>query len=207
MLRVYHCLLPEKEPALPAELISAYRKDKLKKQTNALLRLHSAAAELLLRYALHDSGYRVDGPLDIAVGRYGKPFLWNGACFFSLSHSARAILCALCDLEIGADIQIQSKAQDALLQRCLREDERSFVCGATDPNAAFTEIWAKKESFCKLDGRGLALSLGSFSVFDEAIAPLLAHKTAGEYHLAVSSEAVKTEQAEWIEVKTSVLFP
>lgn len=207
MLKAYFCRLPEKELPIPEASLSAYRTEELEKQTNARVRLQSVYSELLLRYALDDSGFPVCGPLEIGVGKHGKPFLKNGACFFSLSHSADALLCALCDREIGADIQKKSKAREGVIERCFTAEEQAFVRGESDHDAAFTAIWTKKESFCKRDGRGLALPLGSFSVFDAAIAPVLWHAATGEFHAAVCSDAVKTERPEWIEVKTDVLFP
>ena len=183
MLKLYYCRLPDSTPAVQTERLSAYRREKLEKQTNERVRLRSLISELLLRHALRDGG-----------------------CFFSLSHSADAVLCALADRNVGADIQLASKANEALIGRFFSEEERAFVRGAEDPDRAFTEIWTEKESFCKMDGRGLALPLGSFSVFDPRIAPLLWHSTAGEYHLALCSDTVKTEQPEVIEVETGVLF-
>ena len=206
MLKLYYCRLPDRTPAVPTELLSAYRREKLGKQKNEQARLRSLTAELLLRYALNDGGWSVDGPLDIGVSDQGKPFLRDGRCFFSPSHSADMVLCALCDREIGADIQIASKANDALIRRFFAEDERDFICRAQDPDAAFSEIWTEKESYCKMDGRGLALPLGSFSVFDPRIAALLWHTTAGEYHLALCTDMLNTDRPEPIEVKTGVLF-
>ena len=207
MLKLYYCRLPDSAPDVPSELLSAYRREKLEKQTNERVRLRSLISELLLRHALRDGGFAVDGPLNIVVSERGKPFLQGGGCFFSLSHSADAVLCALGDRNVGADIQIASKANEALIGRFFSEEERAFVRGSEDPDRAFTEIWAKKESFCKMDGRGLALPLGSFSVFDPHIAALLWHTTAGEYYLALCSDTVKTERPEVIEVETGVLFP
>ena len=207
MLKVYYCRLPDSAPDVPTELLSAYRREKFEKQTNERVRLRSLISELLLRHALRDGGFAVDGPLNIVVSEQGKPFLRDGGCFFSLSHSADAVLCALCDREIGADIQIASKANDALIRRFFAEDERDFICRAQDPDAAFSEIWTEKESFCKMDGRGLTLPLGSFSVFDPRIAALLWHTTAGEYHLALCSDKLNTDRPEPIELKTGVLFP
>ena len=197
MLKLYYCRLPDSAPDVPSELLSAYRREKLEKQTNERVRLRS----------LRDGGFAVDGPLNIVVSERGKPFLQGGGCFFSLSHSADAVLCALGDRNVGADIQIASKANEALIGRFFSEEERAFVRGSEDPDRAFTEIWTKKESFCKMDGRGLALPLGSFSVFDPHTAALLWHTTAGEYYLALCSDTVKTERPEVIEVETGVLFP
>ena len=207
MLKLYYGRLPDSTPAVQTERLSAYRREKIEKQTNERVRLRSLTAELLLRHALRDGGFAVEGPLNIVVSGPGKPVLRDGACAYTLSHSADAVLCALGERNVGADIQIASKANEALIGRFFSEEERAFVRGAEDPDRAFSEVWAKKESFCKMDGRGLALPLGSFSVFDPRIAPILWHTTAGEYHLALCSDMVKTERPEPIEVKTGVLFP
>ena len=206
MLKLYYCRLSDSAPDVPSELLSAYRREKIEKQTNERVRLRSLISELLLRHAMRDGGFAVDGPLNIVVSEQGKPFLRDGGCFFSLSHSADAALCALGDRNVGADIQIASKANEALIGRFFSEEERAFVRGAEDPDRAFSEVWAKKESFCKMDGRGLALPLGSFSVFDPRIAALLWHTTAGEYHLALCTDMLNTDRPEPIEVRTGVLF-
>ena len=206
MLKLYHTLLPGKEPFVPEKLLSIYRREKLKKQKNALIRRQSLFSELLLRFALQDSGFSAETPLDLKTGDYGKPFLRLDGCFFNLSHSADAVICALSDREIGADVQMKAMLQPAVIKRCFSEEEKAFIRAAADPDDAFTEIWVKKESFCKLKGRGLSLSPASFSVFDKEIAPLLWHETAGEYHLAVCSSDVPSAQIEVIKVETDALL-
>ena len=206
MLRVYFCRPEGGEPEIPEGLLSAYRTQKLAAQKNPLVRRESLYSELLLRRALSDSGLAVDTPLQITAGEYGKPRLPGGEVFFNLSHSVGAILCAVSDAEIGADLQLRAKAKPPLMKRFFADEEREYVLGAADADEAFTEIWTKKESWCKLSGKGLALPLESFSVLDERIAPLLWHRRAGEYHAAVCGEAVREGRIEWIEVKTEELL-
>lgn len=177
--------LPELEPPFRTELFSDYRSKKLAAQKNALVRRRSIVSELLLRCALRDCGFDVSAALPIELGEQGKPYLRGNPCYFSLSHSSSAVLCALSDHELGADIQILSPANDGLMRRFFSPDEREYVLSSRDTAAAFTEIWCKKESYCKADGRGLAISLSSFSVLDKTIAARIYHTTAGEYHLAV----------------------
>ena len=117
MLKLYYCRLPDSTPAVQTERLSAYRREKIEKQTNERVRLRSLTAELLLRHALRDGGFAVEGPLNIVVSEQGKPFLRDGGCFFSLSHSADAVLCALADRNVGADIQLASKVNEALIGR------------------------------------------------------------------------------------------
>lgn len=206
MLKLYYCRLPEKDPTLTDELISSYRAEKLREQRNPLVRRQSLYSELLLRCALKKSGLPTEYPLDIAVSENGKPFLRNESCRFNLSHSSQMALCALCDREIGADVQIKSKARPALIERFFSDEEKTYVFGSADMDATFTEIWVKKESFCKLDGRGLTLPFASFSVFDKKNIPLFWHTTAGDYHFALCSDSIRSEIPELIEIDASVLL-
>ena len=206
MLRVYFCRPDGDAPELPEELLSAYRREKLAALKAQGARSESVFSELLLRFALADSGFCVRKPLEIKAGEHGKPFLSGEECFFSISHSGGAVLCALSDREIGADLQLSSRAKPPLMERFFTADERAYVLSAEDADAAFTEIWAKKEGWCKLSGLGLALGLQSFSVLDESIAPLTRHRRAGEYHISVCGEAARDGEIEWIEVEEDALL-
>ena len=205
MLKLYYTFISADLNEIPESNLSEYRREKLLKQTNPRVRSRSAVSEALLRHALLQAGFPVVGPLDLREGEYGKPYLDNEECFFSLSHSADAVFCALSDTEIGADVQIRSDAKTALIRRYFREDERLFIEQSADKDDAFTEIWAKKESRCKQDGRGLALPLNSFSVFEETVAPFLWHTVIGEYHFAVCSETVSREMPDLTEFSASDL--
>ena len=206
MLKVYYCLLGEEASDIPHGLLSAYREEKLAVQKAPLVRRQSLFSELLLRFALKDNGLASDSPLEITVGEYGKPRLRGGGLCFNLSHSGDALLCALSDREIGADVQRKTLVKLPLMRRFFAEDEQSYVLSAADADEAFTEIWTKKESRCKLSGKGLSLPLRSFSVLDVEISPLLWHRREGEYHIAACGEAVRDGQIDWIEVKTGLLL-
>ena len=205
MVKVYFCRLCGETPAVPEAQLSSYRIEKLAAQKAPLLRKQSLVSELLLRYALRDCGFSSDQPLKITTGEYGKPHLSGGECCFSISHSGDMLLCALSDREIGADVQRRSKAKRALMERFFAKEEMYFVLAAEDEDDAFTETWTKKESFCKLSGKGLAL-LPSFSVLDAQIVPLLVHHKIGDFHAAICGEAVREGEIEWIEVKQDALL-
>ena len=206
MLKLYLCRFAGIEPAAPEEMLSAYRRERLSVQKNEKARRESVFPELLLCYALRDNGFPVATPLRILTGEFGKPYLANGECFFSLSHSAEAALCALCDREIGADLQINSTCKPALVKRFFSPDEQNYIFHSSDPDAAFTEVWTKKESWCKRSGLGLSLPLPSFSVFDESISSRLFHTTAGEYHVAAAADEL-TEPVSLVSIDANALLP
>ena len=207
MFKLYLCYLNGTELEVPEEILSEYRKEKLSRQRAPQIRAQSAAAELLLRFALSDSGFVVGTPLEIGTDEHGKPFLKSGECSFSLSHSSDAVLCVLCDTQIGADIQLASRANPALIRRFFAEDEQRYVFSSADRDTAFTEIWTKKESWCKLSGKGLALPFPSFSVLDETMSRCFRHAWAGKYHFCVAAADGLPEKIDPIVTDMGALLP
>lgn len=164
MLKLYLCDitdLPEEPEALP---LSDYRLRRLGALRPSLVRKQSIGAELLLIRALQDAGERLPPPLDIRVTLGGKPRLTESRYHFSLSHSGRYAACALCDGPVGLDIQVQRPADERFLQRFFSSDEQHFVRTSMDSQAAFCEVWTRKESYLKATGRGMSLRMSSFSV-------------------------------------------
>ncbi len=206
MLKLFFCRAQGETPAVSEELFSSYRKEKLAALKAPRARREAVFSELLLRFALREIGLAVDGPLEIAAGEYGKPFLKGGEAQFSISHSCGAILCAVSDRDVGADVQIRSKAKLPLMERFFAEEERAYVLSSQDTDDAFTEIWAKKESWIKRSGLGLSLPLPSFSVLSDEIAPLIFCRREGEYTAAVCGEAVPGAEIDWIEVNEDALL-
>ncbi|MBO4281524.1 MAG: serine hydrolase [Lachnospiraceae bacterium] len=106
----------------------------------------------------------------------GKPFLKAFPDFhYNLSHSGTKVLLAVSDREIGCDIQKVSGHHERVMKRFFTEPEQAYVTGVTEDGRAerFTEIWARKESFVKATGRGLAEDFRSFTVSDADGIPML----------------------------------
>lgn len=142
--------------------LSAYRRERLEQVRTELGKKQGAGAELLLCRALEELGLKT--PPDIVADENGKPRLRGGELFFSLSHSGPWALCAVSDRELGADIQVRKPFNQRLARRFFAPDELELILSAPDRDRAFTEIWAKKESYIKALGLGLKLPLESFSV-------------------------------------------
>ena len=112
--------------------------------------------------------------------------------------------------EFPLDIAVSENGKPFLRNESCRfnlsHSEKTYVFGSADMDSAFTAIWVNKESFCKLDGRGLTLPFASFSVFDKKNIPLFWHTTAGDYHFALCSDSIRSEIPELIEIDASVLL-
>lgn len=95
--------------------------------------------------------------IQFTLGSYGKPYLKNGALYFSLSHTRGAICAAFCEgEEIGVDVERSGRrVSDALYKRVLCEEERSQAASDAD----FIRFWVKKEAFLKRLGIGISRDL------------------------------------------------
>lgn len=92
----------------------------------------------------------------------GKPYLeGRDDIFFNRSHSGNICVCAVYDGEIGIDIQKHEKKKysiDKIADRFFIPDEYFYLKSLSDEKRelAFFDLWAKKESFVKYTGKGIA---------------------------------------------------
>ena len=107
--------------------------------------------------------------LEFSVNEYGKPFLVNNPrIHFNISHSGNYIACAIDDEPVGADIELLKTANMKIADRFFTADETTYI-KKINQNYRFFEIWTKKESYIKWEGKGLSKPLTSFSVFNTHI--------------------------------------
>lgn len=181
MLRIYCADVSALDPDGEYTL-SEYRRARLSSVRQDAARRSGIGAELLLNHAVRSWRGDFPLPLDIAALEHGKPALRGGEAFISLSHSGTYAAAAVCDEEIGLDIQRNMPLNSALARRFFAPDEQEHIARAEDGALAFTEIWCRKESYIKALGTGLATPLASFSVIGM---PDIWHCALGGYQLAV----------------------
>ncbi len=106
-----------------------------------------------------------------------KPEENSSVCFnlphVSLSHSGTMALCVISGREVGCDIQKIDKYEENIVKRFFAKEEIDVLCKPTleaeadlsDSTAElFYNIWARKESYVKMKGKGLSIPFDSFSV-------------------------------------------
>lgn len=81
-------------------LVSADRREKVKKLKNPIPARLSLAAGLLLRFAMEKSGQE-NRLSDIEVSVHGKPYLKDTDFHFSLSHSGEYAVCVYGDVTLS----------------------------------------------------------------------------------------------------------
>lgn len=93
---------------------------------------------------------------DIASGEFGKPYFPNYPdIHFNISHCDRAVVCFLSDKPVGIDVESIRKFDKELAEYILNPEEFESILKSYNPSLAFTIIWTRKESLCKLSGQGL----------------------------------------------------
>ena len=104
--------------------------------------------------------------LEFSTNEYGKPFLVNNPhIHFNISHTDDYVTFAIADEPVGIDIETMKPIDLRIAERFFTTDETTYIM-AGDQIQRFYEVWTKKESRIKWEGRGLHKLLSSFSVFD-----------------------------------------
>ncbi len=164
--------------------VSRERIERMERYRFEIDKRRGLAAETLLNYGLQRACGRLSVPVKLFRDEDGKPHLdltdgerallreegllseTGGSIEFSLSHSGNYAVCAISDgkeEEIGADIERHKKIERDIAGHFFCEGENRRI--KTDED--FYSIWTLKESFIKAVGKGLAIPLNSFEVFEE----------------------------------------
>lgn len=104
--------------------------------------------------------------LEFSANTYGKPFLIGGYhIHFNISHTGCYVACAVADKPVGIDIELIKPIELKIAERFFTPDEAAYIM-VDNHERRFYEVWTKKESRIKWEGKGLHKSLTSFSVFE-----------------------------------------
>ncbi len=149
--------------------LSEKRKEKVKKLRKEIQKAQSIGAELLLRYAVNQfTGRRETVKWD--TDENGKPYLTEHKdIYVNLSHSGDYAVCAAHSAPVGVDIQRVGECDMGVAKRFFSPDEQEYIEASADPGSAFFDVWARKESFAKAVGKGIAMNIKDFSVLRNEI--------------------------------------
>ena len=126
-------------------------------------RRSSLGAWALMDYCLQQLYGLHEREITITYGAHGKPYVKDKPdIHFNLSHSGDYVLAAFGPAELGCDIQMIGEAHrnDRIAARFFTEAEQKALAEGVD----FYCIWARKESYIKCIGDGMACDLRSFDV-------------------------------------------
>lgn len=146
-------------------------------------KLRCVVAEALLKTALGTDRFQIE------KNDCGKPYIQDRPDFYyNLSHSGRYVVIAWGKTEVGIDVQQHDATtnREAIAARFFAPDEQEY---ARQDLQRFYEIWTKKESFLKYNGKGLHMALRSFSVLDPALKRRFFHRHLPDgYSLSLCTE-------------------
>ena len=124
-------------------------------------KLRTLYGELAARYMCAGDGIS-PSQLVMARGEYGKPYFTNTDLKFNISHSGKYIVCAVCDGEVGVDIEEITKTDLSLARNIFMPSEQKYIQSSKDKIKAFYEIWTAREAYMKYVGKGFYLEQNSF---------------------------------------------
>ena len=148
-------LLNDKEVNQDIESLSEGRKKRLLAIQDAAYRKQVIMSEFLLRYMLKKFCGVVWEEVKVLEGRYGKPYIYgkNEKIKFNISHTDKAVICAISNDEIGVDIEKVKPLEYKKISRIFTSEEQTKII-SSDSLAMFYEVFTKKEAYTKMLGVG-----------------------------------------------------
>jgi 4'-phosphopantetheinyl transferase len=153
------------------------RLEKVRKVFRRADRERSLLGEALLRFHLiGDFGIK-ESEIRFSRNKFGKPSLEGGNVLFNVSHSGVWVTCILDSEQVGIDVERIKEIDMSIAERFFSASEFSHLMKQSEAErcASFFDLWTLKESFIKAIGKGLSLSLASFSVTFAGGCPFIEH--------------------------------
>ena len=153
------------EDARALEGVPDWRREYILRYRFAADRKRSLGVWRLLEQVLAGRGLSVEA---VTLGEHGKPE--HPEIFFSLSHSADLVMCAVADVPVGCDIEKIVRAPDGVADRYFTAGEREYLSNALDfreRDRRFFQLWTMKESYLKMTGEGILAPLESLEMNPE----------------------------------------
>lgn len=175
------------------QFVSLTKRERIWKFKFSIDKKLSLYAELLVRIIACQSLQIKNKNIEFSVNEYGKPYLKDNLSnfYFNVSHTNNAVVVAVSNQEIGVDIEKKREANLEIALRFFTKSEYSYIDKLPDKrNERFYEIWTKKEAYIKFVGKGLAIPLNSFDVFNEKIVSKIKTLYKNDYILSICSNFV-----------------
>jgi 4'-phosphopantetheinyl transferase len=161
--------LPERDRKMLSALVSREKQERISRFRHVRDAQSTLLGDLLIRSELCARTGLRNSELEFSINPYGKPFLKGYPhIHFNISHTAGYIACAIDNEPVGIDIEQVKTVYHDIADRFFAEDEKQYIYSGQEGPERFFEVWTKKESYIKREGKGLSIPLPSFSVFEIA---------------------------------------
>ena len=123
----------------------------------------SCGAYLLLERLLSEVG--ITRP-EFKLAKYEKAYISNYEdIYFNMSHSSKMVACAISDMEVGVDVELNDPTIDLdIAKNYFFNEEYESIMNSSNSADEFFSYWVLKESYMKYTGLGFNLSLDSFQI-------------------------------------------
>lgn len=127
--------------------------------------LRTLFGDLLLRRMIMMETGIPNEDIEFGYTTFGKPYLKGRADFhFNLSHSGDWAVAAADTAPVGVDVEQIAAVDYDVSKHFFTEEERGNLMNSSDKAAYFFTLWALKESYVKLIGKGVSQPLNSISI-------------------------------------------
>lgn len=142
---------PEQADGLPIE-----RRERILRYTKEESRRQGLASSLLLQHVLQLYGKSFQ---DIRYGQNKKPEVEG--LHFNISHSHEIVVCAVSDLPVGCDVEKIGEMREKIVSHFFTSKEIMYLnqYEGIEKENEFYRLWTMKESYMKMTGEGMKLSL------------------------------------------------
>lgn len=166
MIKLAYCNVENLDLKRAYGLVSKERQEKIDFYRFEKDKKLSCGAYLLLKKLLCEEN--ITNPL-FKTEKYGKAYISNHEnIHFNLSHSGKMVLCAISDMEVGADIEYVDDEIDLnIAKNYFYNKEYESIIKSDNPSDEFFKYWVLKESYMKYTGLGMNLELDSFEIIIE----------------------------------------
>lgn len=147
-------------------IISPEKQERIKRMRFKKDALCSLYGELIIRFDAAKICGICEKDIIIETGKCGKPYFKNLPLHFNISHSGVYVACAICDKNIGIDIEVNESVDYRAILKHLSKSEEEYIRNQNGDfgSMTFNKIWTLKEAYVKWLGTGLNRQLNSFSI-------------------------------------------
>ena len=141
------------------ELVGMERRKKVIRYRMPDDRKRSLGAGIIVKKILDENGVAESS---LKYSENGKPVV--DSLFFNISHAGDYVVGVLSDCEVGCDIEKIVPAPLEIAERYFSLTESEYIKTKCDKKRAFFTLWTLKESYMKMTGQGMNLSLDAFEI-------------------------------------------
>jgi len=156
------------EPCVFEQLLSCVSADKserLRRFYHDQDKYRGLFADLLIRDTIRQRTALPNEEISFTTNEYGKPFLKNrDDVQFNLSHSGAWVVGVVDTRPVGGDVEQVQPIDLSISEHYFSPDEHQDLIRKPDKFDYFFTLWALKESYIKILGKGLSHPLNAFSI-------------------------------------------